>query len=43
VNDASFSFENSDPLQLALIFAEVLKQPPPMAQQDRDQVDLDLV
>jgi hypothetical protein len=43
VGDATLSFENSDPLQLALFDAEVLEQPPPIAVQDRDQVDLELV
>ena len=43
VGHAGFSFENSDPLQLPLFDAEVLEQPPPIAHQDRDQVDLELV
>jgi uncharacterized glyoxalase superfamily protein PhnB len=43
VGDAALTFENSDPLQLARFDAEVLEQPPPIAQQDRDQVDLELV
>ena len=43
VRDATLSFENSDALQLPLFDAEVLEQPPPIAEQDRDQVDLELV
>ena len=31
VGDATLSFENPDPLQLALFDAEVLEQPPPIA------------
>lgn len=42
VSHATVSFENSEPLQLALVDADVLKQPP-TAQQDRNQVDLELV
>jgi hypothetical protein len=40
VDDATLTFENSDPLQLALFDAEVLEQPPPLAEEDRDEVDL---
>jgi hypothetical protein len=43
VGDAALTFENSDPLLLARFDAEVLEQPPPIALQDRDQVDLELV
>src|SRR2546428_701137 len=43
VGDATLAFANSDPLQLALFDAEVLEQPPPVAEQDRDQVDLKFV
>ncbi len=43
VGHATFSLENSDLLQLALFGAEVLEQRPPFAEQDRDQVDLELV
>ncbi len=43
VGDATLSFENSDPLQLTLFDAEMLEQPPPIAHQDRDQMDLELV
>jgi hypothetical protein len=32
VGDATLTFKNSDPLQLTLFDAEVLKQPPPIAQ-----------
>ena len=32
VGDATLTFENSDPLQLALFGAEVLEQPPPVAE-----------
>lgn len=43
VVDATVSFENSDPLQLALLDAEVFKQASSIAEQDRHQVDLELV
>jgi hypothetical protein len=43
VGDAALTFENSDPLQVALFDAEVLEQPPPVAEEDRDQVDLEFV
>jgi hypothetical protein len=36
VGDATLTFENSDPLRFALFGVEVLKQPPPIAQQHRD-------
>jgi hypothetical protein len=36
VDNATLSFENPDPLQFALLDAEVLKQTPPVTQQDWD-------
>src|SRR5688572_2931159 len=43
VGDASFSFEDSDALQLALLDAEVLEQTAAVAEQHGDEVDLELV
>ena len=43
MDDATLTLENPDPLQLALLDAKVLEQPAPLAEQDRDQVDLELV
>jgi hypothetical protein len=43
VDDATLAFEDPDPLQLALLGAEALEQPPPLAEQQLDQVDLELV
>src|SRR5438045_1456655 len=43
VDDAIVTFENSDPFQFALFDAEMLKQPPPIAHQNGDQVNLELV
>jgi hypothetical protein len=43
VDDVTLAFENSGPLQFAVFDAEVLDQAPPIAEQHRDQVDLELV
>jgi hypothetical protein len=43
VGDATITFENYGPLELALFDAEVLEQPSPLTAEDRDQVDLELV
>ena len=42
VGDAG-GFDHADELELDVVGAEVLEQPPSLAQQDRDQVDLQLV
>lgn len=43
VSDSGLTFENPDPLQLALLDAEMLEQTASFAEQDGDQVDLDLI
>ena len=43
MDDAAIAFQDPDPLKLALLDPEVLEQATAVAQEDRDQVDRELV
>jgi hypothetical protein len=43
VRDASLSFEDPDALQLDVLGSEVVEEPAPLAEEYRDEMDLELV